>query len=330
VYDNGSHVETRRYHLANGQKIAQRINQAGSDALSYVHADHLGSSVKLTDESGQVIQTIAYDPYGESVLSEGAEEPAYQYTGQEKDAETGLYYYGARYYDAELGRFIQADVLLDGLNRYAYGHNNPVKYVDPTGNYVVASDTGECFGGDCDHYPGYKDFDPKTLGDNDEDGNGIDDDVDLYLRVTSGILGESGGIYHFDDISISEEFFGCIGCRTSTGYYIESLLKSSYGISLEYGPSFGAGFTDVEIALIFGVISDYSHLLGGAEAFKKNVALTTIRMDWTTPDGISFNAFYDSLDRSITLPPQWYIGAEVMLPEGFGMSLIQPNHSTFA
>jgi uncharacterized protein RhaS with RHS repeats len=66
------------FSLANGQKIAQRINQAGSDALSYVHADHLGSSVKLTDETGQVIQTIAYDPYGESVLSEGAEEPAYQ------------------------------------------------------------------------------------------------------------------------------------------------------------------------------------------------------------------------------------------------------------
>jgi uncharacterized protein RhaS with RHS repeats len=64
VWNGSSQTETRTYYLANGQKIAQRINQAGSDALSYVHADHLGSSVKLTDETGQVIQTIAYDPYG--------------------------------------------------------------------------------------------------------------------------------------------------------------------------------------------------------------------------------------------------------------------------
>jgi RHS repeat-associated protein len=45
----------------------------------------------------------------------------------------GLYYYNARYYDPDLGRFIQPDSKLDGLNRYAYCHNNPVRYTDPTG-----------------------------------------------------------------------------------------------------------------------------------------------------------------------------------------------------
>jgi RHS repeat-associated protein len=199
IQDGGSQVEARTYYLANDQKIAQRIIQGGSDTLSYVHADHLGSSVKLTDETGQVIQTIAYDPYGETALSEGATEPAYQYTGQEKDAETGLYYYGARYYDPELGRFIQGDSLLDGLNRYAYGHNNPLKYTDPTGNYVVDPDTNECFGGDCDHYPGYEDYDPAT-GDEDNDGDDTDDDWALYRQVINNILGESWEIKGVSDI----------------------------------------------------------------------------------------------------------------------------------
>jgi RHS repeat-associated protein len=179
------------FPLANGQKIAQRISQASSETLSYVHADHLGSSVKLTDETGQVIQTIAYDPYGESVLSEGAAEPAYQYTGQEKDAETGLYYYGARYYDAELGRFIQADVLLDGLNRYSYSHNNPLKYVDPTGNYTIEG----CEGPWCD-----TDFDDAGEGWRvglNADGSKSDwrQDVEaawnFYQQVVSNYVGES-------------------------------------------------------------------------------------------------------------------------------------------
>ena len=57
----------------------------------------------------------------------------YQYTDQELDAETDWYYYGARYYDPVLGRFLQADPVLDGLNRYSYVHGNPVRYTDPTG-----------------------------------------------------------------------------------------------------------------------------------------------------------------------------------------------------
>jgi RHS repeat-associated protein len=244
VWSGGSQTETRTYYLANDQKIAQRITQAGSETLSYVHADHLGSSVKLTDETGQVIQTIAYEPYGESVLSEGAAEPSYQYTGQEKDAETGLYYYGARYYDAELGRFIQADALLDGLNRYAYSFNNPLKYVDATGSYVVDPDTDECFGGDCDHYPGYDDFDPKTLGDNDEDGNGIDDDVDLFVQVTNNILGESwqGGSdqfeHEFEGLSLALQYVLASGGQSlpaELGYKQYLSLAPTQGKVISFG-----------------------------------------------------------------------------------------------
>ena len=66
---------------------------------------------------------------------------AYKYTGKEKDATTGLYFYEARYYDPVLGRFISPDTFvqaatdLQTLNRYAYARNNPLRYNDPTGNF---------------------------------------------------------------------------------------------------------------------------------------------------------------------------------------------------
>lgn len=63
----------------------------------------------------------------------------YTFTGQKLDESTGLMYYGARYYDPALGRFISADPIVpnpanpQALNRYSYVLNNPLRYIDPTG-----------------------------------------------------------------------------------------------------------------------------------------------------------------------------------------------------
>ncbi len=73
----------------------------------------------------------------------------YRFTGQRLDTGTGLYYYGARYYDAALGRFISADTIVPGagspqaLNRYAYVYNNPLRYTDPSGHMVECGYNGE-------------------------------------------------------------------------------------------------------------------------------------------------------------------------------------------
>ena len=70
----------------------------------------------------------------------------YNYTGQRLDGSTGLLYYGARYYDPALMRFVQADTLVpepgnpQALNRYAYVYNNPLKYTDPTGHCAETDD----------------------------------------------------------------------------------------------------------------------------------------------------------------------------------------------
>jgi RHS repeat-associated protein len=130
-------------YFANEIRIAQRKSVyedsvLASEELLYVHIDHLGSAVRMTDESGAVVSSLAYSPYGETLYASGDENIPYQFTGQHNDG-NGIYYYGARYYDPYLGRFLQADSVLDGLNRYAYCGNNPVVYIDPNGEFFFTA-----------------------------------------------------------------------------------------------------------------------------------------------------------------------------------------------
>ncbi|PKL46818.1 MAG: hypothetical protein CVV37_08415, partial [Nitrospira bacterium HGW-Nitrospira-1] len=77
------------------------------------------------------MRRIGYKPYGEDAYNSGSgSDPKYKFTGKEED-DTGLYYYGARYYDPVLARFITPDAMGDN---YVYANNNPVMYIDPDGN----------------------------------------------------------------------------------------------------------------------------------------------------------------------------------------------------
>jgi RHS repeat-associated protein len=112
-------------------QLAKKMN----DITEYYHTDHLGSTRLVTSENGVTTEDIMYKPFGEQL---NETEERYTYNGKELD-ETGLYYYGARYYDPVIGRFISGDPLTgerespQTLNRYAYCLNNPLKYVDPAG-----------------------------------------------------------------------------------------------------------------------------------------------------------------------------------------------------
>ena len=111
----------------------------------YYHSDHLGSTNVLTDRNGVKVEQFEYTSYGNLryAQSTGAVPMANMYTGQIFDADTGLYFYNARYYDPELGRFVQADTMVpnvsdsQALNRYSYASNNPFKYNDPKGHFWV-------------------------------------------------------------------------------------------------------------------------------------------------------------------------------------------------
>jgi len=132
------------YIYANGARIA-RICPDGS--MQFYHNNELGTPVAITDKDGNVIERTVHEPFGNIVAKKNSAgiEAATEcgFTGKERDMESGLYYFGARYYDPIVGRFISKDTGSprfndpQSLNRYIYCLNNPLKYVDPDGNDAI-------------------------------------------------------------------------------------------------------------------------------------------------------------------------------------------------
>lgn len=130
-------TQNSTYYFANNQIIAKK-NPDGTKI--FYQNDHLGSTALLTNASGSAVENTTYDPWGQ-VLTGGAQSK-YQYTGQQKDQETPLNYYNARYYDPQIQHFTQPDDIYPNmynpqtLNRYAYTQNNPLRYTDPSGHCI--------------------------------------------------------------------------------------------------------------------------------------------------------------------------------------------------
>ncbi|HEY0736680.1 MAG TPA: RHS repeat-associated core domain-containing protein, partial [Herpetosiphonaceae bacterium] len=124
----------------------------------FYHADHLGSTGYVTDANGDLYQHIEYFPFGETWVEEASntQRTPYLFTAKELDEETGLYYYGARYYDPRTSVWQSTDPILEkylpsgkdksnlagkggvynsfNLGLYSYSYQNPVRYTDPDGN----------------------------------------------------------------------------------------------------------------------------------------------------------------------------------------------------
>jgi RHS repeat-associated protein len=118
--------------------MVSAVAMAGT--VTYYHNDLAGSPVVATNESGTVIWRESYRPYGERTVNAPASSGnKVWFTSRRQDVETGLVYMGARYYDPVIGRFISTDTAgfddsnLHSFNRYAYGNNNPYRFVDPDG-----------------------------------------------------------------------------------------------------------------------------------------------------------------------------------------------------
>jgi RHS repeat-associated protein len=158
-------------------RIVTKISRADSSFMGeerikqyYYHSDHLGSAQVISNAEGEEYERIEYTPYGELWIEKASSasniDIPYRFTGKERDEETGLYYYGARYLDSKASRWLSADPAvgeyipgapvddearernqslpgmggvfnLVNLHLYHYAGNNPVKYVDPDGKISV-------------------------------------------------------------------------------------------------------------------------------------------------------------------------------------------------
>ncbi|CBA16592.1 RHS repeat-associated core domain-containing protein [Xanthomonas albilineans] len=134
--------------ILTGPGIDERYARDDNGGRTYFLTDLLGSTRLLTDTNGNAVQRYDYDPYGTTTQSSTSYNNPYQYTGREHD-QSGLYYYRARYYTPELGRFISEDPikLMAGPNVYLYARANPVGYRDPSGLWSVTFTAIDIIGG---------------------------------------------------------------------------------------------------------------------------------------------------------------------------------------
>jgi RHS repeat-associated protein len=137
-----------------GVRVAAVLPNA--DAQYYL-TDQVDSVKVVTNDSGMVVTSHEYLPFGEDWITEGDTKNAPKYNSQELDKESGYYFYNARHYDPEIARFVTADNVIDGekkdengkiissdtqgWNRFSYVRNNPILYKDPTGHWKDESQT---------------------------------------------------------------------------------------------------------------------------------------------------------------------------------------------
>ena len=175
-------MRTKNVYVGN-QRVVSVLNPDEQTRYEYYyHTDHLGSTTYLTDRDGKLKEHIEYTPWGEGWIEQPINRydlPQYLFTGKELDA-TGLYYYGARYYDPRISMWLSADPIIgkyidegikwmremdgdemaisrqaagvfDGKNMalYTYCHHNPIILVDPDGEFAQVA-IGALVGGSLD------------------------------------------------------------------------------------------------------------------------------------------------------------------------------------
>ena len=123
--DDGKYI----YYIYAGNKI---IAEEKDGVARFYHTDHLGTTRLISTAGGAQDYTSKPGPWG-NVESSSGNGTDYRFTGKEDDQGTGLVYFGARWYDPEVGRFITQDPIKAGDNWYEYCGDNPLRYVDPTG-----------------------------------------------------------------------------------------------------------------------------------------------------------------------------------------------------
>ena len=202
------------------------LKELGEEETYYYHPDHLGSVSVVSNHKGEPYERVEYLPFGEVWIEETDPATSYipfRFTSKEYDEETGLYYYGARYYEPRLSRWMSADPagwelinpmdedgepvpdgwpegfgpgprvgmrpgysVIEAANWYAYVSNNPVKYVDPTGEEIALQVHHVAFGKYHISLKITPDDQEADLSNRDDKGFKTDDDGNKYITIGAG------------------------------------------------------------------------------------------------------------------------------------------------
>jgi RHS repeat-associated protein len=144
LYDGSNPVVTGGNLMMSSGALDEIFAQVGSSTTSSLLRDGNNNTAALTAGNASVSANYYYSPYGDSAKT-GSSATAFQYTGRENDGASGLYYYRARYYSPQFGRFISEDPigLGGGTNFYAYTRGNPVSRRDPLGLWDIGDPISE-------------------------------------------------------------------------------------------------------------------------------------------------------------------------------------------
>jgi RHS repeat-associated protein len=144
------------YVYFGGKRVA-RIDVPTPLTVKYYYSDQLGSADVITDATGNILEESDYFPYGGEIAITNNDSNNYKFTGKERDSESGLDMFGARYYGSSLGRFMTPDWAAkpitvpyanfgnpQSLNLYSYVRNNPLSRFDPDGHCADHYKDGSC------------------------------------------------------------------------------------------------------------------------------------------------------------------------------------------
>src|SRR6185437_7378174 len=159
VYDGDNAIETVDQNgnvlsrFAQDEGVDEPLAESSASGLDFYEQDGLGSITSLTNSTGALAQTYTYDSFGNTTNSSGTVANPFRYTGRDFDSETGLNYFRARYLSPTTGRFLSEDAarFAGGTTFYEYTGNNPVVFIDWSGNCPVDL---KRFTDWLDHHPG--------------------------------------------------------------------------------------------------------------------------------------------------------------------------------
>jgi RHS repeat-associated protein len=188
---------------------------------TYYVTDHLGTAQMEFTGGGWPVWQGEFAPYGQEINSQ-ATVNHYKFTGKERDTESGLDYFGARYYGSSMGRFMSPDpsgltyadiTNPQSLNLYSYALNNPLKFIDPTGMYCFYGGKGDTVENDSD--PSDYDFMSEGTGECSSTGGQWIDNPSTTVTVSAG--GDNGNTLSTfpSDISQNYQFIPGHGCSAA-------------------------------------------------------------------------------------------------------------------